>query len=149
VKQYSWALWSLLEGAWFCQAAVEKQEGIEGWGRWHCCSVWAGVLCMVLCGWDCWSRVYIYWLLCLSAARRRMCHWSWTDKSCSSILLSIGQVCILNLPSCKKTEIGNSCQLWFSFFLHFPMDRELSLDHLSLWCNIFWAVFFFFQKNKD
>ena len=50
---------------------METQAGVEGRGCWHCCSVWAGVFCMVLCWWDCWSRVYFHWLLCLSAATSR------------------------------------------------------------------------------
>jgi len=71
VKQYSCAFWSILEGAWLCQTPLEAQAGVEGWGCWHCCSVWAGVFCLVLCWWDSWSRVYIHWLLCLSPETRR------------------------------------------------------------------------------
>ena len=68
--QYSWTLWGLLEGTWLCQATMEEQAGDEGRGCRHCCFVWAGVLCLVLCWWDCRTRIYIHWLLCLSIAWR-------------------------------------------------------------------------------
>lgn len=63
--QYSWSLWIILEGTWFYEEFMEAQARVEGWGCWHCCFVWAGVLCLVLCRWDCWKGIYIHWLLSL------------------------------------------------------------------------------------
>lgn len=60
--QYSWSLWVILEGTWLCQAFVEAQARVEGRRCWYCCFVWAGMLCLVLCRWDCGKGFYYHWL---------------------------------------------------------------------------------------
>lgn len=63
--QHSWSLRVILEGAWLCQAFMEKQEWFEGWGCRHCCSFWPWMFCMVLRWWDYWKGWDIHWILCL------------------------------------------------------------------------------------
>lgn len=61
--QYSRAGWVIQEGTWLRQAFVEEPEWTKGRGCWHCCSLWVGVLCVVLCWWDCGKGIHNYRIL--------------------------------------------------------------------------------------
>jgi hypothetical protein len=71
--QHSGSSWGLLEGTWLCQTIMEEQTRLKGWRCRHCCFVWVGMLCMVLCWWDCRKGIYFHRLLCLNIATSSKC----------------------------------------------------------------------------